>query len=186
MKHIKRVCDWALQSELEMEYHNTVWGRPEHNDRQLFRMLILEGQQAGLSWVTILKKIKAFDEAYDYFDPKIIADYDEEKVKSLMENAGIIRNQRKIRSAIQNAKAFFPVVEEFGSFDAYLWGFVDGKPIINHFKTPEEVPANTPLSDEISKDLKKRGFNFVGSTIIYAYMQAIGMVNDHLVDCPCH
>ena len=175
-------CDWA-KAEVEMAYHDHVWGIPQHNEGELFKMLILEGQQAGLSWITILRKQDALCEAYDNFDPAILQNYDDKKIEELMHNEKIIRNRRKIMAAIQNAKAYFKLCDEFGSLDHYLWSQVNFKPIVNEWKSSDEVPANTELSDRISKDLKKRGFSFVGSTIIYAFMQAIGMVNDHLVTC---
>lgn len=176
-------CDWANKSEIEMKYHDNYWGKPVHDDRELFKMLILEGKQAGLSWSTILNKMEHMQKVFDDFDPEIISQYDDAKIQELLQDPGIIRNNLKVNAAITNAKAYFVLCEEFGSLDNYLWGFVDNVPIINSWKTIQEVPATTPLSDTISKDLKKRGFKFVGSTIIYAYMQAIGMVNDHLVDC---
>ena len=182
MKEIKR-CDWACKTEIEQVYHDKVWGRPCHDERELFKMLILEGQQAGLSWLTILKKMPAMEIAYDNFDPEILANYGEEKIAELMQNPAIIRNRLKIKAAINNAKRYFELCEEGTSLDAYLWTFVDYQPIINTWASSAEVPASTPLSEKISKDLKKRGFQFVGPTIIYAYMQAIGMVNDHLVSC---
>ena len=174
---------WPGDSPIYLDYHDNEWGRPTHDDRELFELLILEGAQAGLSWLTILKKREAYREAFDGFDPVKVALYGEEKVEELMANEGIVRNRRKIEAAVTSAKLFLDVVEEFGSFDAFIWGYVDGEPIVNHWKTQEDVPATTPLSDRISKDLKKRGFKFVGSTIAYAYMQSIGMVNDHVVDC---
>lgn len=183
MNEIKR-CDWALKSEIEMEYHDNKWGIPVHDDRELFKMLILEGQQAGLSWVTILRKMEGFKKAFDDFNPAIIMNYDEKKIEELMQNSEIIRNRRKINSAISNAKAYFKLCDEFESLDNYLWSFVNYEPIVNSWSKQEEVPASTELSDKISKDLKKRGFSFVGSTIIYAFMQSIGMVNDHLISCP--
>lgn len=184
---IKR-CDWASDKDeaarkLYEDYHDTEWGVPLHEDRKLFEFLVLETMQAGLSWITILKKREAFRAAFDDFDPKMIACYDESKIQKLMNNEGIIRNRLKIESAIHNAKLFLEIQKEFGSFDKYIWGFVEGKPIINHFAFVSEIPTKTPLSDTMSKDLQKRGFKFVGSTIMYAYMQAIGMVNDHLVSC---
>ncbi|MDO4711249.1 MAG: DNA-3-methyladenine glycosylase I [Peptostreptococcaceae bacterium] len=181
-KKIKR-CDWANYSLLEQEYHDEKWGIPVFEDKELFKMLCLEGMQAGLSWVTVLKKMGSLCEAYDDFDPEIVVGYDEKKEEELLQNEGIIRNRLKVKSVTINAKAYFKVCEKFGSFRNYLWGFVDHKPIINSWKTVEEVPAKTELSDKISKDLKKRGFKFVGSTIVYAFMQAVGMVNDHLLDC---
>lgn len=158
-------------------------GVPVHDDRKHFEFLVLEGAQAGLSWATILKRRENYRKAYDNFDPARVANYDEAKVEELLANAGIIRNRKKIESSINNAKRFLEVQQEFGSFDKYIWRFVDYKPVINSWKTLSEIPANTELSDEISKDLKKRGFSFVGSTIIYAHIQAIGLVNDHIVSC---
>ena len=158
-------------------------GVPVHEDRKHFEFLVLEGAQAGLSWATILKRRENYRKAYDNFDPARVANYDEAKVEELLANAGIIRNRKKIESSINNAKRFLEVQQEFGSFDKYIWRFVDYKPVINSWKTLSEIPANTELSDEISKDLKKRGFSFVGSTIIYAHIQAIGLVNDHIVSC---
>jgi len=164
-------------------YHDKEWGVPIHNDRKLFEFLLLEGFQAGLSWRTILYKRQNFRKAFDNFDFNKIANYDKRKINSLMKDAGIIRNQLKINSAVSNAKAFLEVRKEFGTFDKYIWSFVNGKPIKNKFKSLKEIPARTELSDLISMDLKKRGFKFVGSTIIYAHMQATGMVNDHLKSC---
>jgi DNA-3-methyladenine glycosylase I len=175
-------CSWAT-TDLYKEYHDKEWGIPVHDDRKLFEMLILEGMQAGLSWLTILNKRTAFREAFDQFDYQKIALYDEAKVEELMQNAKIVRNRLKIRSAIINAGQFIKVREEYGSFDAFIWSYVNHKPIHNHFRSIAELPATTPLSDKISKDLKKRGFKFVGSTIVYAYMQSIGMVNDHMKGC---
>ncbi len=179
----KQRCWWCGDDPLYMEYHDTEWGVPVYDDDKLFEFLILETFQAGLSWITILRKRENFRKAFDQFNYKKIANYSEEKVQALLQDAGIIRNKLKIRATITNAQAFMKVQEEFGSFSAYIWGFVDGKPIQNSLKNKTEVPANTPLSDTISKDLKKRGFKFVGSTVMYAYMQATGMVNDHLVTC---
>lgn len=179
---IKR-CDWAVKSKLEQEYHDKVWGIPEHDDRKLFKMLIFEGKQAGLSWSTILKKMDTLCEAFDDFDPEVLVTYDDTKIESLLQNDGVIKNRLKVNAVVNNAKAYFKLCEEFGSLDNYLWKFVDNKPIINAWTKIEDVPANTPLSDAISKDLKKRGFKFVGTTIIYSFMQAVGMVNDHLVSC---
>ncbi len=181
-ENIKR-CDWATRHPAEQAYHDKQWGIPVYDDRELFKMLILEGMQAGLSWVTVLNKMEAFCEAFDDFRPEIVVNYDEQKETELMQNEGIIRNRLKIKSVSVNAKAYFRVCEEFGSFGNYLWGFVNHRPIVNSWKKIDEVPAKTELSDKISKDLKKRGFKFVGSTIVYAFMQAVGMVNDHLVDC---
>lgn len=176
-------CSWPGDIPLYVDYHDNEWGRPTHDDRELFELLILEGAQAGLSWITILKKRKAYREAFDGFDPAKVALYDEAKVEELMANEGIVRNRLKINAAITNAKLFLDVAREFGSFDAFIWEYVDGAPIVNRWRTEEEIPATTPLSDRISKDLKKRGFKFVGSTIVYAYMQSIGMVNDHTTSC---
>ena len=175
-------CSWA-KNELNIAYHDAEWGVPLHDDRALFEFLVLEGAQAGLSWDTILRKREAYREAFDNFDPAKVARYSEEKVAELLANEGIIRNRLKIASAISNAKAFLKVQGEFGSFDKYIWGFVGGKPLDNKVRSMSDVPAKTDISDAISKDLKKHGFNFVGSTIMYAHMQATGMVNDHLVTC---
>lgn len=175
-------CDWA-KNDLAIHYHDTEWGVPLHDDQRLFEFLILEGAQAGLSWDTILRKRENYREAFNNFDAEKIALYDEEKCAELLQNEGIIRNRLKIASAVRNAKCFLEVREEFGSFDKYIWSFVGGKPIVNNRNSLSEVPAATEISDAMSKDLKKRGFNFVGSTIMYAFMQATGIVNDHLVSC---
>ncbi len=175
-------CDWA-KNDPAIAYHDAEWGVPQHDDRSLFEFLILEGAQAGLSWDTVLRKRENYRAAFDNFDAEKIALYDEAKKAELLKNEGIIRNRLKIASAVQNANAFLKIQKEFGSFDSYIWSFVDGKPIINKWKSLTEVPAKTPVSDAMSKDLKKRGFNFVGSTIMYAFMQACGLVNDHLVSC---
>lgn len=185
MKKIVR-CPWAGSEQIYIDYHDNEWGRPVHDDRRLFEMLILEGMQAGLSWITVLKKREAFRKAFDNFDPKKVAGYNEKKLAQLAENSEIIRNRRKISAAVINAKAFLEIQKEYGSFDKFIWGFVDNTPIINYPKSMSDVPANTPLSDKISAELKKRGFKFVGSTIIYSFMQAVGMVDDHLSDCFCH
>lgn len=180
-------CTWSEVNELESEYHDTEWGVPEHDDRKLFEFLILEGAQAGLSWDTILRRRENYRKAFDGFDYNIVAGYDESKIKELLQDTGIIRNRKKILSAVSNAKAFIGVRNEFGSFDAYLRGFLEGgKPIQNSWESMTEIPSQTELSQKISKDLKERGFNFVGPTIIYAFMQAVGMVNDHVVDCFRH
>lgn len=179
-------CDWANASELETNYHDKEWGVPVHDDRLLFEMLILEGAQAGLSWSTILKKRDGYKELFDDFDVQKVALYDEQKVESLLQNSKIIRNKLKVNATVTNAQKFIQIQKEFGSFDKYIWAFVENKPIINSWKKMSEVPASTTLSDKISKDLKKRGFKFVGSTIIYAFMQAVGIVNDHLKDCTFH
>ncbi|MEQ1924174.1 MAG: DNA-3-methyladenine glycosylase I, partial [Pyrinomonadaceae bacterium] len=175
-------CYWA-SNELNIPYHDAEWGVPVHDDRLFFEFLILEGAQAGLSWDTILRKRDAYRAAFDNFDPAKVAKYTDAKCAKLMLNEGIIRNRLKIASAVRNAKAFLAVQKEFGSFDAYIWGFVGGKPIVNKLKGHGDVPAKTDISDAMSIDLKKRGFNFVGSTIMYAFMQATGMVNDHLTSC---
>ena len=179
----KKRCGWCLSSDLYKEYHDKEWGVPVYDDQKLFEFLILETFQAGLSWITILKKRENFQLAFDDFNYKKVANYPEEKIQELMLDAGIIRNQLKIRASVSNAIAFMKVQEEFGSFSKYIWNFTGGKPIDNKRQSLKEVPATSPLSDEISKDLKKRGFKFVGSTVVYAHMQATGMVNDHVEDC---
>jgi len=175
-------CSWA-SNEFNIPYHDEEWGLPEHDDRRLFEMLILEGAQAGLSWDTVLKKRARYREVFDGFDPAIVARYDARKVKALLADPGIIRNRLKIRATIDNARAFLAVQRECGSFDAYVWRFVGGQPKRNAWKTHRGLPAKTAESDALSKDLQARGFRFVGSTICYAFMQAVGMVNDHLIDC---
>lgn len=179
-------CVWANGSELYMKYHDEEWGVPCHDEARLFEMLILEGQQAGLSWITILNKRENFRRAFDGFDPRKIAAYGDDKIAALMNDEGIIRNRLKIEAAIANSKAYLRLIGEFGSLDGYLWGWVEGKPIQNCWNSHEEVPAATELSGRISKDLKKRGFKFVGPTIIYAFMQSVGMVNDHVASCFRH
>jgi len=180
---MKKRCEWVGEDPLSLSYHDKEWGVPEHDDLKLFEFLILEGAQAGLSWITVLRKRENYRKAFDNFNPGKVSEYDEKKLRELLSNEGIIRNRLKIEAAIQNAQAFLAVQEEFGSFDAYSWQFVDGKPKINAWKKMEEIPSKTPESDAMSKDLKKRGFKFVGPTICYAHMQAVGMVNDHTVDC---
>lgn len=175
-------CGWA-KNDLLVKYHDEEWGAPNHDDRKLFEFLILEGAQAGLSWDAILRKRENYRAAFDDFDSKKIALYDEAKCSEHLKNEGIIRNRLKIKSAVQNANAFLKIQKEFDSFDKYIWNFVGGETIINSWKNSSEVPAKTEISDKISKDLKRRGFNFVGSTIVYAFMQACGLVNDHLVSC---
>jgi DNA-3-methyladenine glycosylase I len=175
-------CDWA-KSDVNVAYHDREWGVPQRDDRILFEFLILEGAQAGLSWETILKRRPHYRQAFDHFDPARVALYDDRKRSSLLADAGLIRNRLKIEAAVKNAKAYLAVQDEFGSFAAYVWRFVDGRPKQNHRRTMQDVPSTTPESDALSKDLKKRGFTFVGSTICYAFMQAIGMVNDHTTDC---
>jgi DNA-3-methyladenine glycosylase I len=179
----KTRCPWPSDNRIMIKYHDKEWGVPLHNDRKLFEFLILEGFQAGLSWRTILHKRENFRKAFDNFDYNKVAKYDKRKVNSLLKDAGIIRNKLKIEGAITNAKAFLNVRKEFGTFDRYIWSFVNGKPIQNKFKSLKELPAKTELSDKISDDLRRRGFKFVGSTIVYAYMQATGMVNDHVISC---
>lgn len=175
-------CEWA-RGELDIAYHDTEWGVPVHDDRTLFEFLILEGAQAGLSWSTILKKRENYRAAYDNFDAAKIAQYDERRKAKLLQNEGIVRNRAKVEASVLNARAFLAIQKEFGSFDAYIWQFIGGKPKVNARKTLREVPASTPESDAMSKDLKKHGFKFVGTTICYAFMQAVGMVNDHTIDC---
>lgn len=179
-------CEWAQKNELMAKYHDEEWGRPLHDDQKLFEFLIMEGMQAGLSWLTILKKRKAFRLAFDNFDVQKVAAYDQRKVLELMSDPAIIRNRQKIEASINNAKCFLKVVAEFGSFDRYIWSFVNFKPIQNCWTKLSDLPAKTELSDLISDDLRRRGFKFVGSTIVYAHMQATGMVNDHLAHCFCY
>lgn len=178
-------CQWA-KSELEITYHDQQWGRPEHDDRHLFEMLILEGMQAGLSWVSILKKRAHMHQVFDEFNPLIIADYKQAKLAQFLDDPGLIRNRAKLNALVGNAQAFLILVEEQGSFDRYLWSFVNYRPQVNHWKKMEEIPAETEISAALSRDLKKRGFKFAGPVICYAYMQAVGLVNDHLVSCPYH
>jgi DNA-3-methyladenine glycosylase I len=183
---VKTRCAWCpADNPLYIQYHDEEWGVPVHDDRQLFEMLILEGAQAGLSWATILKRREGYREAFDQFDVKKIARYDKKKEAALMKDSGIIRNRLKIAATVDNAKAFLAVQKEFGSFDRYIWTFVGGEPKRNHRKSGERLPAQTPDSEAMSQDLKKRGFRFVGPTICYAYMQAVGMVDDHTADCFC-
>jgi len=180
---VKTRCRWAGSDPLYIHYHDTEWGAALHDDRKLFEFLILEGAQAGLSWITVLKKRENYRTAFDDFDPGKIAVYDSDKIENLLSDSGIVRNRRKIESAIENARAFLAVQNAFGSFDAYIWRFTGGKPIKNIWKTHEEIPSQTEESVAMSRDLKKRGFQFVGPTICYAFMQAVGMVNDHTTDC---
>ena len=182
---MKKRCPWP-STKLMIDYHDKEWGVPVHNDRKLFEFLILEGAQAGLTWETILKRRKTYRKAYDHFNVRKIALYTASDVKRLLKDEGIIRNRLKVKASITNAKSFLAVAKEFGSFDSYIWGFVDHKPIIHSFRKMGDLPATTPISDAMSKDLKKRGFSFVGSTICYAFMQAVGMVNDHVVTCFRH
>ena len=176
-------CAWTGEEQIYIDYHDNEWGRPVHDDRKLFEMLVLEGAQAGLSWITVLKKRENYKKAFDNFEPKKVALYNDKKVEELMLNEGIIRNRLKINSAIINAKLFLEIVKEYGSFDKFIWQYVDNKPITNHLEKLSDIPITTEISDKISKDLKKMGFKFVGSTIIYSFMQATGMVNDHLTEC---
>lgn len=180
---MKTRCAWCGTDPLYVSYHDEEWGVPLHDDRRFFEMIVLEGAQAGLSWATILKKREAYREAFDNFDPEKVARYTSRRIEKLLSNPGIVRNRLKIESAVRNARAFLEVQEEFGSFDAYIWRFVGGRPIQNQWRRLKDLPAKTGESDAMSKDLKKRGFNFVGSTICYAFMQSVGMVNDHVVDC---
>ncbi len=177
-------CPWCGHDPLYQQYHDEVWGKPRYDSQDLFAKLCLDGQQAGLSWITILRKEQSYYEAYDQFDPLKIVQYDEEKIANLLANPGVIRNKLKVQSIIKNARGYLAIEEELGSFSDYLWSFVGGKPILNAWKTMAEVPVQTPESEAMSKALKKRGFTFVGPTICYAFMQAVGMVDDHLTTCP--
>lgn len=179
-------CAWCISDPLYLAYHDQEWGVPVHDDRKLFEFLVLEGAQAGLSWITILRKREAYRNAFDDFDPNKVALYGQEKIDDLMNNPGIIRNRRKIDATIQNAKAFLAVQKEFGTFNYYIWSFVGGTPIQNHWQSIKEVPTVTPEAVTLSKDMKRRGFAFFGPTIAYAFMQAVGMVNDHPIDCFRH
>ena len=182
MSEIRR-CNWSVSDPIYIKYHDKEWGVPVHNDRKLFEMIVLDGAQAGLSWLTILKKRNNYRKVFDNFDPKKVAKYDKRKIAQLLKNDGIVRNRLKVESAVTNAKAFLKVKEEFGTFDKYIWQFIGEKTKVNSWKTLKDIPANSKESDAMSKDLKSRGFKFVGSTICYAFMQASGMVNDHTVDC---
>ncbi|SEI00806.1 DNA-3-methyladenine glycosylase I [Paenimyroides aquimaris] len=179
-------CNWVTTDELYIKYHDEEWGKPVYDDQTIFEFLVLESFQAGLSWITILRKRENFRNAFDHFDYQKIATYTDEKIEELMNNAGIVRNRLKILATINNAQRFMEVQQEFGSFSKYIWGFVNHTPIVNTFKTIKEVPATTDISDGLAKDLKKRGFKFLGSTVIYAHMQATGMVNDHITSCFCY
>jgi DNA-3-methyladenine glycosylase I len=180
---MKNRCDWVPDSEIYIKYHDKEWGVPVYDDRALFEMLILEGSQAGLTWLTILKRRDTYKKAYDNFDPKIIAKWTDKKMQNLLQDPGIIRNRLKIAAAKQNAIAYLQIVKEYGSFKDFIWSFVGGKPITNKWKTFTDIPATTKESDAMSKALKKKGFKFVGSTICYAFMQSVGMVNDHITSC---
>lgn len=182
-KSIKHRCEWAGTDPLYIEYHDNEWGVPVHDDRKLFEFLILEGAQAGLSWITVLKKRENFRKAFDNFNPEKISKYQSEKIKELLNNRGIIRNKLKIAAAVQNASAFLKVVEKYGNFNDYIWQFTDGRQIQNSWKNESEIPAETKKSKKMSKDLKEKGFKFIGPTICYAFMQATGMINDHVVHC---
>lgn len=179
-------CPWCGQDPLYRRYHDTEWAVPVHDDVVLFEFLILEGAQAGLSWLTVLRKREHYRRAFEGFDAARVAAFDAARIEALLQDPGLIRNRLKMESAVSNARAFLEVQAQFGSFDRYIWGFVDGRPIVNRFASTVEVPAVTPLAETISRDLKRRGFRFVGPTIVYAHMQATGMVNDHLVTCPRH
>lgn len=179
----KSRCQWVNSDPLYIEYHDQEWGVPVYDEQKLFEFLLLEGAQAGLSWITILKRRENYRQAFDEFNPQKIAKYNEKKLATLLTDVGIIRNRLKIQAAVLNAQAFLQVKEEFGSFSDYIWQFVEGKPILNHWPDMSKVPVSTPISDAMAKDLKKRGFKFVGTTICYAFMQAVGMVNDHTKDC---
>lgn len=182
----KTRCPWCIESDIYQKYHDEEWGVPVHNDQKWFEFITLEGAQAGLSWLTILKRREGYHKAFANFNPEKVAKFDSKKIEELMQFEGIIRNRRKIESAIVNSKAFLKIQQEFGSFDKYIWRFVNNKPIVNYFASMAEIPTQTELSVQISKDLKKRGFTFIGPTIVYAHMQATGMVNDHLTSCPRH
>lgn len=176
-------CEWCGDDPLYTKYHDEEWGVPVHDDRVLFEFLILEGAQAGLSWITILRKREGYKKAYDGFDVKKVSSYDEEKILELLQNPEIVRNKLKVRSSVNNARLFMEIQNEYGSFDNYIWGFTDNKQIVNNWKTVNEMPATSDLSDKISKNLKKRGFKFTGSTIIYSYLQAVGIIDDHVLEC---
>jgi DNA-3-methyladenine glycosylase I len=179
-------CGWSSDKALYIHYHDTEWGVPAYDDRHLFEMLCLEGAQAGLSWWTILQKREHYQNVFDHFEAEKIIHYSEEKLASLMEDKGIVRNKLKIQSVVTNAQAFLRIQKEYGSFSSYIWSFVGGNPIINHWETLQDVPVSTEISDKMSKQLKKDGFKFVGTTICYSFMQAVGMVNDHILECSCH
>lgn len=179
-------CPWCGNDELYIKYHDEEWGVPVHDDRKHFEFLVLESAQAGLSWITILRKRENYRKAYDGFDPAKVAQYDHKKINELLQNPGIVRNKKKIDASINNARCFLKIQEEFGSFDNYIWGFVNNKPLKNHWTDISQVPANSGLSDRVSKDLKSRGFRFLGTTIVYSHLQATGIINDHLATCFRH
>ncbi|MBC2580526.1 DNA-3-methyladenine glycosylase I [Clostridium sp. DJ247] len=176
-------CSWCDNDDLYIKYHDEEWGMPVYDDRKFFEFMVLESAQAGLSWITILRKREGYRKAYYNFDPLLVATYSEEKINELLQNNGIIRNKRKIEASINNARCFLNIQEEFGSFSSYIWTFVDNKPVLNSWENISEIPANSELSDKISKDLKKRGFKFLGSTIVYSFLQATGIINDHIISC---
>jgi len=179
----KKRCYWCLGNDLYIDYHDKEWGVPVHDDREHFEFLVLESAQAGLSWLTILKRREHYRRLYENFDPVRVAEYGPDRVNEMLQDPGIIRNRKKIESSVSNARLFLDIVHEFGSFDTYIWGFTEGKVIVNNWKKVSDLPANSPLSDRITDDMKKRGFKFLGSTIIYAHLQSIGVINDHLTDC---
>ena len=179
-------CQWCLSEEIYMEYHDTEWGVPVYDDQKQFEFLVLESAQAGLSWLTILKRREGYRRLYDDFDAKLVAEYGEERIQKMLLDPGIIRNRKKIESSVNNAQKFLEIQAQHGSFCSYIWGFVDGKQVVNQFQDLSQIPATTPLSDSITKDLKQKGFKFLGSTILYAHLQATGLVNDHLLDCFRH
>jgi len=179
----KKRCDWCLGNDLYIDYHDKEWGVPVHDDREHFEFLVLESAQAGLSWLTILKRREHYRRLYENFDPVRVAEYGPDRVNEMLQDPGIIRNRKKIESSVSNARLFLDIVHEFGSFDTYIWGFTEGKVIVNNWKKVSDLPANSPLSDRITDDMKKRGFKFLGSTIMYAHLQSIGVINDHLTDC---
>jgi DNA-3-methyladenine glycosylase I len=182
----KKRCQWAQSDPLYIKYHDEEWGVPVHDDQKIFEFLVLESAQAGLSWITILRKRENYRKAFAGFDPRKVAKFNEGKIRSLLKDAGIIRNELKVRAAVNNAQRFLEVQKEFGTFAEYMWGFVKHKPQVNRRKKLSEIPAKTPISEAFSKDLKKRGFKFLGPTVVYAHMQALGMVNDHLTSCHCY
>lgn len=182
----KKRCNWSLSDQAYIEYHDREWGTPDRDDRRQFEFLVLESAQAGLSWLTILKRREGYRRLYDGFDVEKVARYDAAKVNSMLQDPGIIRNRKKIESSVNNAQRFLLIQDQYGSFSSYIWGFVDGKQVNNHYKELSEIPATTPVSDVLAKDMKQRGFSFLGSTILYAHMQATGLVNDHLLSCFRH
>ena len=179
-------CQWCLSEKIYMDYHDTEWGFPVYDDQKQFEFLVLESAQAGLSWLTILKRREGYRRLYDGFDAQLVAEYDEERIQKMLLDPGIIRNRKKIESSVNNAQKFLEIQAQHGSFSSYIWGFVDGKQVVNHYQELSRIPATTSLSDALSKDLKQKGFKFLGSTIIYAHLQATGLVNDHLLDCFRH